>query len=173
MLISDWRTWPEHSQPSHPASVLGRALASVGEVVSPAKDPPVTSQTGLNAIRNLDYTILLCRDIEVMSRFYATVLGFSLRSEIPGKWAEFQVGASLLALRGRTRPYDGHAPKVGAASVQLAFRVPPGDVDLAANQLAEHGIDLLEPVADLEPFGHRALFFADPEHNVIEIYGEL
>jgi hypothetical protein len=56
--------------------------------------------------------------------------------------------------------------------VQLAFRVPPGDVAAAERQLVARGVEPLEPVVD-QPFGHRTLFFADPERNVIEIYAEL
>ncbi len=129
--------------------------------------------TGLGAIRNLDYTILLCDDVTAMRAFYVDVLGLDVRHEIPGRWAELQVGASLLALRLRGRPYDGPAPEAGAASVQLAFRVPPAEVDVAAAQLAERGFEPLEPITDLADFGHRVLFFADPEDNVIEIYAEI
>ena len=129
--------------------------------------------TGLGAIRNLDYTILLCEDVAVMRAFYVDVLGFDVRHEIPGLWTELQVGASLLALRLRGRPYDGPAPEPGAASIQLAFRVPPAEVEVAAAQLAEREVEPLEPVTDLADFGHRVLFFADPEGNVIEIYAEI
>ncbi len=129
--------------------------------------------TGLGAIRNLDYTMLLCDEIEPMRDFYADVLGFEIRHEVAGKWVEFHVGGTLLALRRRGRPYDGPSPSVPAASVQLAFRVPPDEVAAAADQLADRGIEPLEPVADLDDFGHRVLFFADPERNVIEIYAEI
>ncbi len=129
--------------------------------------------TGLGAIRNLDYVVLLCNEIAPMRDFYAGVLGFEIRHEIPGKWAELRIGGSLLALRLRGRSYDGAPPAPAAASVQLAFRVPPNDVAAAVSQLADRGIEPLEPVADLEDFGHRVLFFADPEHNVIEIYAEI
>lgn len=127
---------------------------------------------GLGVIRNLDYVMLLCEDIASMRDFYTQVLGFEVRNEIPGKWVEIQVGSCLLALRLRGRSYDG-PPVPASASVQLAFRVPPSEVEAAATQLAELGIELLEPVADLEDFGHRVLFFADPEHNIIEIYAEI
>jgi uncharacterized glyoxalase superfamily protein PhnB len=56
--------------------------------------------------------------------------------------------------------------------VQLAFRVPPGEIETAATQLAEHGVTALEPVRD-QTFGHRTLCFADPEHDVIEIDAEV
>ncbi|MCP4222938.1 MAG: glyoxalase/bleomycin resistance/dioxygenase family protein [Actinomycetia bacterium] len=129
--------------------------------------------TGLGTIRNLDYVMLLCTEIEPMRDFYADVLGFPICREIPGKFVELRVGGSLLALRLRGRPYDGSPSVPTSASVQLAFRVPPSDVDVAASQLADVGIELLEPVADLPDFGHRVLFFADPEHNVIEVYAEI
>ena len=133
----------------------------------------MTELTGLGAIRTLDYVVLLCEEIEPMKAFYSQVLGFELRTEVDGKWAEMRVGSMLLALRLRSRPYDGPGPATSSANVQLAFRVPPGDVDLATAQLAELGIQLLEPPSNLEPFGHRAFFFADPENNVIEIYAEV
>lgn len=131
---------------------------------------PVAS--GLGAIRNLDYTILLCADMAVMRRFYADVVGFEVHEEIPGRWVAFRVGSSLLALRQRGRPYDGPHPVAGTAAVQLAFRVPPVDVGVAEEQLAGRGVELPEPVTD-QSFGHRTLFFADPEHNIIEIYAEI
>jgi catechol 2,3-dioxygenase-like lactoylglutathione lyase family enzyme len=133
----------------------------------------VNGITGLGAISNLDYAVLLCDDLAAMRRFYTEVMGFEVHHEIPEMWVEFQVGASLFTLRPRgQRPYDGPRPAPGAASVQLAFRVPPGDVATAAAQLAENGVEILEGVTD-QPFGHRTLFFADPEHNVVEVYAEI
>lgn len=129
--------------------------------------------TGLGAIRNLDYTVLLCDDLATMRRFYTEVMGFNVHHEIPETWVALEVGVSLLTLRPRgQRLCDGPRPTPGSASVQLAFRVPPSDVATAAAQLAENGVEILEPVTD-QPFGHRTLFFADPEHNVIEIYAEI
>ncbi|MCP4960906.1 MAG: glyoxalase/bleomycin resistance/dioxygenase family protein [Actinomycetia bacterium] len=128
---------------------------------------------GLGAIRNLDYAVLLCDDIAAMRDFYTRILGFEVRHEIDGKWVELEIGAALLALRRRSRPYDGPAPDPDSASVQLAFRVSPDDVETALSQLAELGIEPLEPIADLDDFGHRVLFIADPEHNIIEIYAEI
>ena len=128
--------------------------------------------SGLRAIRNLDYTMLLCRDIERMRTFYEDVMGFKLSRHIVDRFAEFQIGGTILALRLRSRPYDGPEGHGTAASVQLAFRVAPGDVSAAEAELLERGIEVLESVVDLEEFGHRTLFFADPEHNVIEIYAE-
>ncbi len=128
---------------------------------------------GLQTIRNLDYTILLCDDIDSMRSFYIDVMGFEVHREISGRWIEMKAGSSLIALRLRSRSYDGPAPDAATASVQFAFRVPPADVDAAAAQLAKRGIEFLEPIADLQPFGHRAFFFADPENNIIEIFADI
>ncbi len=133
----------------------------------------MNSTTGLGAIRGIDYTILLCEDIASMRRFYTEVMGFEIGNEVPGKWVEFHVGAQVLALRLRSRPYDGPPPVSETASVQLAFRVPPADIEAAVDQLVDLGVLLLEPVTDFEFFGHRAFFFADPESNIIEIYAEV
>jgi catechol-2,3-dioxygenase len=128
---------------------------------------------GLGGIGGIDYTVLLCQDITAMRDFYHEVMGFEIGTEVPGKWVEFRVGSQRLALRLRSRPYDGPPPVPEAASVQLAFRVPPGDIQKAVDQLVGLGVELLEPVTDFEFFDHRAFFFADPENNVIEIYAEI
>ncbi len=129
------------------------------------------TRSGLAAIRNLDYTVLLCDDVDATSQFYNTVLGFEIRSSIPGAWAELQAGASLLCMRSRSRPYD--SASVDGASVHLAFRVTPPDIDICVAELEELGIELIEPVSVFEEFGHRAIFFADPEGNVVEIYADI
>ncbi|MEM7340354.1 MAG: VOC family protein [Actinomycetota bacterium] len=130
-------------------------------------------ERGLGALRSLDYTMLLCVDLAAMRAFYVDVLGLPVQREISGRYLELRVGAATLALRLRSRPYDGPARTEPGAAVQLAFRVPPADVDAAASQLVERGVELLEPVHDLTDFGHRVLFVADPEQNVIEIYAEI
>lgn len=127
---------------------------------------------GLGNIRNMDHTMLLCTDMAAMRTFYVDVMGFAVHEEIPGRWLAVRVGSSLLAFRLRGRPYDGPASVVPAASVQLAFRVPPSDVAVAARQLEAFDIEPLEPMKD-ETFGHRTLFFADPEHNIIEVFAEI
>ena len=133
----------------------------------------MTPQRGLGALRNLDYTMLLCAEIAPMRAFYGDVLALRIQREVPGRYLEFAVGAAVLAVRLRGRAYDGPAPAAAAAAVQLAFRVPPGDLAACAQQLAEHGVSLLEPIREFPDFGHRALFVADPEHNIVEIYAEV
>ena len=129
--------------------------------------------SGLAAVHQLDYTMLLCSEIEPMRAFYAEVLGLQVVREVPARYVELRVGGSTLALRLRSRDYDGPPREAAGASVHLAFRVPPRDVEIAAAQLQERGVELLEPVQDLPDFGHRVVFFADPEQNIVEIYAEI
>ena len=124
----------------------------------------------LKAIRNLDYVILLCEDVLRMKRFYHEVMGFPIYRDWDG-WVELQVGAVLLTLRPRGRDYDGpHTPS--AASVQLAFRVTPDEVDGCYRELIEKQVEMLEAVTD-RGYGHKTFFFKDPENNVLEIYADV
>jgi catechol-2,3-dioxygenase len=118
----------------------------------------------------MDYVILLCEDIQKMKVFYHEVMGFPVYRD-QGDWYEMLVGATLLTLRRRGRPYDGTHPS-GAASVQLAFRVLPDEVDSCQRELVAKGVEIIEPAQD-KPFGHRTLFFKDPEGNILEIYAEI
>lgn len=124
---------------------------------------------GLTEIRNLDYAILLCTNLEETRRFYKDVLGFALERDTEG-WVSFKVGASLLTLRPRSK-HDGPAMP-GAAAVQLAFRVPPTSVDACHAELVAKGAPIVRPPSDLPEWRHRTLFFRDPEGNLIEIYAE-
>jgi catechol 2,3-dioxygenase-like lactoylglutathione lyase family enzyme len=56
--------------------------------------------------------------------------------------------------------------------VQLAFRVAPQEVDEWHTELLKKRVEILEPPQDWD-YGHRTLFFKDPEGNILEIYAEL
>lgn len=121
-------------------------------------------------IRNLDYVILLCDNVTQMKRFYHETLGFPIYRDWE-HWIELRVGAVLLTLRKRGRPYDGEKdPR--SASVQLAFRVAPGEVDSCYAELLQKQVEIIEPPRDQE-YGHRTLFFKDPEGNILEIYADI
>jgi catechol 2,3-dioxygenase-like lactoylglutathione lyase family enzyme len=124
----------------------------------------------LQKIRNLDYVILLCEDIEPMKSFYQEVMGFQIHRD-DGEWVEMKIGASLLTLRKRGRPYDG-AKLANTASVQLAFRVAPVEVEACYQQLLAKHVEILDPPRDTD-YGHRTLFFHDPEGNILEIYADI
>ncbi len=130
----------------------------------------------LEAIRNIDYVVLLCRDVVAMKRFYSETLGFPIYRAFEN-WIEMQVGATLLTLRTRGRDYDGPGAS-GSAGVQLAFRVTPTEVDACYAELLEKGVPVLqEPrgyrFGNHNEYGHRTIFFKDPEGNILEIYADI
>jgi glyoxylase I family protein len=120
-------------------------------------------------IRNCDYVILLCKNMKETRAFYREVMGFALDMD-SDDWASFRVGSTLLTLRPRGAN-DGPAV-TGSAAVQLAFRVPPPAVDVCHSELVAKGVPIVRGPTDLPDWRHRALFFRDPEDNLIEIYAE-
>ena len=135
-------------------------------------DPNPPSPSPFQSISAVDYTVIFVRDMAAMRRFYEGVLRFSLTRELSANWIEYQIGGNTLALSrpGRTAK-DAPTPK-GSASLQLAFKVAVDDVDRCAAELVRHCVDLLEPPTN-QPFGHRTLFFRDPDGNLLEVYAEV
>jgi catechol 2,3-dioxygenase-like lactoylglutathione lyase family enzyme len=123
-------------------------------------------------IRSLDYTVIFARQMPAMREFYGTVLGFPLHRELGSKWFEYRVGSNILALTERGVLFDDPSPPVGVLSLQLAFRVTPGEVATCAGTLKERGVNIISGPTD-HPWGHRTLFFRDPDGNVLEIYAEI
>ena len=90
----------------------------------------------------------------------------------------------LLFIGGQVKPFprshrtthgarfDDVPPARGALSVQLAFRVSPQAVAEGAPVLEGEGVRLISPPTD-HPFGHRTIFFRDPDGNVLEIFAEI
>jgi len=68
--------------------------------------------------------------------------------------------------------FDDPAPPVGVLSLQLAFRVAPGEVASCGAALRERGVEIISGPTD-QPWGHRTLFFRDPDGNVLEIYADI
>lgn len=124
----------------------------------------------LTNLHTLDYVILLCEDLARMKAFYHEILAFPVERDREG-WIEMRVGAILLTLRKRGRTYDGgRAP--GSAGVQLAFRVAPCEVETCYRELRQKQVEILEAPHD-QDYGHRTLFFRDPEGNILEIYADI
>jgi catechol 2,3-dioxygenase-like lactoylglutathione lyase family enzyme len=124
------------------------------------------------SIRAVDYTVIFVRDMAAMRRFYEGVLRLSLTRELSAGWIEYQIGGNTLALSRPGRTAKDAPTPTGSASLQLAFRVAADDVDRCADELVRHGVDLLEPPTN-QPFGHRTLFFRDPDGNLLEVYAEI
>lgn len=132
----------------------------------------MNKNSGLGAIRSVDYVILLCDDLARMRDFYSEIFSFHIEEEEEGHWIAFRVGALFLGLRKRGRAYDGPSPSDISASVQISFNVPPDDVDLAFQALKAKGVAIIEPPTN-QDFPHRTLFFRDPENNVVEIFAHI
>jgi lactoylglutathione lyase len=123
-------------------------------------------------IRSIDYTVIYVRQMAAMRDFYGRTMGFALHRELSPRWIEYRVGSNILALAERGGRFDDPAPPVGVLSLQLAFRVAPHEVATCAAVLAERGVTIISGPTD-QPFGHRTLFFRDPDGNVLEIYAEI
>jgi lactoylglutathione lyase len=126
----------------------------------------------LSHIRQIDYTVIFARDMEPMRHFYETVMEFPLLRALSDRWIEYRVGSTTLVLTVHGARFDDPAPVRGALSVQMAFRVAPQIVADCAAVLESKGVELISPLTD-HPFGHRTIFFRDPDGNVLEIFAEI
>lgn len=125
----------------------------------------------LTSVQQLTYVIVLCDDLERMKAFYRDLFVFPVASESETSLA-LRAGSVLLALRQRTREYDGRGVRAELPGLQIAFLVSPAEVDLCYDQLVAKGVTIVDPPAD-QPRGHRTVYFADPEGNILEIYAEI
>ena len=123
---------------------------------------------GLGSIRNLDYTVIACTDLAATRDFYRDVMRFPIDVEREN-WVQFRVGGAILALRSRAESVDTSQLQ---ADLQIAFRVPPAEIDACHADLVAAGVTIERGPLDLPTWRHRALFFRDPEGTLIEIYAE-
>lgn len=132
----------------------------------------MNDNSGLGAIRKIDYVFILCDDLDKMKRFYVDVFNFHIEEEDEGQWTVFRVGSMFLTLRASGRSYDG--PKIPEKSVriQVSFSVPPADVDIAYETLKAKGVKFIEEPTD-QDFTHRTCFFNDPENNILEVFADI
>ena len=126
----------------------------------------------LRTIRAIDYTVVFARDMAAMRRFYEDILGFPLLRELSPGWVEYRVGDNTLALARPSRTAADAPTPTGSASLQLAFKVSGPDVDRCADELVRQGVTLLSPPTD-QAFGHRTVFFRDPDGNLLEVFAEI
>jgi catechol 2,3-dioxygenase-like lactoylglutathione lyase family enzyme len=132
----------------------------------------VNKPSPFRAIRSIDYTVIFVRDMTAMRRFYEEVLAFPLTRELSLGWIEYQIGSNTLALAKPSRTATDAPTPNGSAALQLAFKVSPPEVDQCADELVRHGVTIVSPPTD-QPFGHRTLFFRDPDGNLLEVYAEI
>ena len=125
----------------------------------------------MNRLDRLGYIIVLCDNLDRMRTFYHELLAFPVEIE-SDTGITFRAGSVFLGLRQRTRGYDGHRLPHDAPGVQLAFLVSPTEVDDYHRHLLAKGVEILDPPKD-QVWGHRTVYFADPEGNLLEIYADL
>ena len=130
------------------------------------------SDSAFRAIRAIDYSVIFVRDMAAMRRFFEDVLGFPLIRALPPGWIEYRVGSNTLALARPSRTAADAPTPTGSASLQLAFKVSVPDVDRCADELVRKGLTLLSPPTD-QSFGHRTLFFRDPDGNLLEVFADI
>jgi len=128
--------------------------------------------SALSEIRQIDYTVIFTRDMVAMRQFYETIMEFPLLRTLSDRWIEYRLGATTLALTTHGGRFGDPPPAEGALSLQLAFRVAPQLVAECAAALEAKGVTLIAPLTD-HAFGHRTIFFRDPDGNVLEIYAEI
>jgi lactoylglutathione lyase len=126
----------------------------------------------LSHIRQIDYTVIFARDMDAMRHFYENIMEFPLLRVLSDRWIEYRIGSTTLALTARGARFNDEPPSQGALSLQLAFRVAPQVVTDCAAALEAKGVKLISSVTD-HPFGHRTIFFRDPDGNVLEIFAEI
>jgi catechol 2,3-dioxygenase-like lactoylglutathione lyase family enzyme len=130
------------------------------------------SGSAFQVIRAIDYTVIFVRDMAAMRRFYEDILGFPLLRELSPGWIEYRLGDNTLALAKPSLTAADAPTPTGSASLQLAFKVSVSEVDQCADQLVRQGVSLLSPPTD-QAFGHRTLFFRDPDGNLLEVFAEI
>jgi catechol 2,3-dioxygenase-like lactoylglutathione lyase family enzyme len=130
------------------------------------------STSPFQSIRAIDYTVIFVRDMAAMRSFYEGILGFPLLRELSPGWIEYRVGDNTLALAKPSLTAADATTPAGSASLQLAFKVSAPEVDQCADELVRRGVNLISPPTDRD-FGHRTLFFRDPDGNLLEVFAEI
>ena len=130
------------------------------------------SGSPFQAIRAIDYSVIFVRDMASMRRFYEEILRFPLFRELSPGWIEYRLGENTLVLAKPSRTAADAPTPIGSAALQLAFKVSVSGVDQCAEELTRCGVAVLSPPTD-QAFGHRTLFFRDPDGNLLEVFAEI
>jgi len=149
------------------------------------KAPPITGVAEI---------VLSVRDLPAMRAFYTEVMGFALHSELcfetPEPDPDGEPTITFLTIADLDTPLGrgdhpqllaliDHRRHVHARSRlpghdvtrstlnHLAFEIPPGSFDAHSRRLGDLGIELT--FSEFPAMQARAMFFTDPEGNVLEL----
>lgn len=108
-----------------------------------------------------------------MRRFYSDTMHFEIYTvHLDDGWVEYRVGGNILALCKPGLVVPDETLPIGRASTHLAFRVRREEVDASQAALQTDGVSIVAPATN-QPWGHRTLFFRDPDGNLLEIYADI
>lgn len=122
-------------------------------------------------LEQFKYVIVPCDNLDRMKAFYRDTFAFPVELDT-ATTLTFHTGSVILALRKRTRDYDGEGTREKLPGVQLAFLVSAAEVDRQHRRLVERGVPIFDPPKD-QSWGHRTVYFSDPEGNILEFYAEI
>ncbi|WP_341367616.1 VOC family protein [Yoonia sp. BS5-3] len=124
------------------------------------------------AIQRVDYTVIFVRDMAAMKGFYENIMQFTVTRTLSADWIEYQLGPNTLVLSRPGRTATDPPVPAQTAALQLAFKVGAEQVDACAAELEKKGVTIMSGPTD-HAFGHRTVFFRDPDGNLLEIYAEI
>jgi predicted enzyme related to lactoylglutathione lyase len=113
-------------------------------------------------------------DVEGLARFYAALMGTSVT--LNEYYVEVPAGQVTVGLSKRrfTEYQESQAARTGKPCRRTGFVLDflVDDVDAEYERIAALGVDWVMPPTD-QPWGSRAMIFADPEGNLVNVFSPL
>jgi predicted enzyme related to lactoylglutathione lyase len=110
-------------------------------------------------------------DVERLASFYAALMGTEVA--LNEYYVEVPVGQTTVGLSKRrfTEYQESHAARTGKPCRRSGFVLDflVDDVDAEYERIAALGVDWVMPPTN-QPWGCRAMIFADPEGNLINVF---
>lgn len=113
------------------------------------------------AIRKVANAYYVVRDMDRSARFYRDVLGLEVKFADPGKWTQFDVAGTQIAI---ATPAPGQPDPGENATVVLEV----DDLDAMQQRLRDEGMTPSEVIA----MGSHGSFFTvrDPDGNLVQFF---
>ena len=132
------------------------------------KEKPNTFLPTLSHIR------LLVDNYDKMYAFYEQTLGLTVSWGKPeGDYAEFETGEAKIAIYKKQLMPKIIQSKLGKNNQAMVINLQVEDLQTAVKFLEEKKVKLLSPATKYPDAGIEALYFEDPEGNLLEIFQNL